>query len=356
MTSQYLPPIFDSYGAPYKPRELFFYLTGEICNRLTFPDRKIDSKILTLLESKYGHNPEFKVYFTKNNFAEPEDVKDSAYLLILRKDIIFTFSFMFAAIYSTAADNDPEIEEIKKMINSCIIKESHKSHYYLIVKNRSFDIDFSLRKCNVKKQKMEISTHYNDDFLPVNERITAFLHQESSGLIIFHGEQGTGKTTYIRHLIHSIDKKLIYLPVDMVDMISNPNFLPFMLNYKDSILVIEDCEDLLQTRMSGKKMNPALVNILNLCDGLLGDTMQLKLICTFNAPLTSIDKALLRKGRLSAMYEFKKLEAKKANLIIENYKMNIPLTDTPITLAELFHYEQYSFNHSEKQIGFKLDS
>jgi ATP-dependent 26S proteasome regulatory subunit len=95
-----------------------------------------------------------------------------------------------------------------------------------------------------------------------------------------------------------------------------------------------------------------LINILNMSDGLLGDVLNLKFICTFNAPLKDIDKALLRKGRLVARYEFKDLSTEKANAIIKEQKLNIPLQTKPITLAELFNYQKQNFEQAKIVIGF----
>ncbi|MCD7926456.1 MAG: hypothetical protein LUI85_17965 [Bacteroides sp.] len=99
-------------------------------------------------------------------------------------------------------------------------------------------------------------------------------------------------------------------------------------------------------------MNTGLVNILNISDGLLGDELCLKFICTFNAPLTDIDTALLRKGRLVARYEFKDLVPEKVNKLIEKEGLDIPRQSRPMTLAEIFNYEGSDFSLDRKKVGF----
>ena len=109
---------------------------------------------------------------------------------------------------------------------------------------------------------------------------------------------------------------MIYMSGDLVDKLSDPSFITFIRQQKNSIFIVEDCEELLSSRNGGNRMNAGLVNILNISDGLLSDELCIKFICTFNAPLKDIDEALLRKGRLAARYEFKDLTTDKVNQLI----------------------------------------
>ncbi len=74
-----------------------------------------------------------------------------------------------------------------------------------------------------------------------------------------------GKTHYIRYLIHEIeDKTLIYVPPDMAKEISSPEFLPFLMQYQDSILIIEDAENIIKDRNETLIPSQAVANLLNL--------------------------------------------------------------------------------------------
>jgi ATP-dependent 26S proteasome regulatory subunit len=89
--------------------------------------------------------------------------------------------------------------------------------------------------------------------------------------------------------------------------------------------------------------------LLNLTDGIIGDVLNIKLICTFNTSLSNIDKALLRKGRLSLKYEFKKLAKEKCRKLLNDYTIN-----EDMTLADLYNKDDendYSKTNSHK-IGF----
>lgn len=226
-----------------------------------------------------------------------------------------------------------------------------KNNFYMVVNKGG---DLTLEYLEATHTEVDIGSHYNDDFGVVHEQIDEFLVDERSGLVILHGKQGTGKTSYIRSIIRRhTKKKVIFMNGDMVSEIASPGFVPFMIRQQNSIVVIEDCEELLSPRGNGGGVNSGLINILNMSDGLLGDALKLKFICTFNAPLKSIDQALLRKGRLIARYEFGDLAADKANAIIKKSGLDVPLQTVPISLAELYNYEKPSFEQQRrKPIGF----
>lgn len=212
--------------------------------------------------------------------------------------------------------------------------------------------DFDLEPTNIREVNVDLSRHYNDDFLPVAETIDRFIEGNCSGLVILHGYQGTGKTTYIRHLIHSARRKMIYMGGDLVDKLSDPSFIPFIQKQKNSVIIVEDCEELLASRNSGGRTNSGLVNILNISDGLLGDSLCIKFICTFNAPLKDIDQALLRKGRLVARYEFRALQPEKVNRLIEAEHLNVPPQDHPMTLADIYNYYDDDYAIEKRVVGF----
>ena len=204
-------------------------------------------------------------------------------------------------------------------------------------------------------KSFSIKRYYNDDFEPVHKNIKKFIAEDRSGLVILHGEQGTGKTTYLRHLIASCKRNFVYLPMDMAGSLANPDLISFIKSdIKDSVIIIEDCEQLLQDRGDAPyALNTGLSNILNIADGLLGDSLCLKFICTFNNDVRKIDKALLRKGRLIDKYEFKKLSSDKtAALIKERYGLEGNFGE--MTLSDIcnFDVENHGTTQTHGAIGF----
>jgi hypothetical protein len=231
-------------------------------------------------------------------------------------------------------------------------KKERKSRLFMIVNDRMRG--FALSELPIEEMCVSVDRNYNDDFLAVHSEVEKFVENDKSGLVILHGKQGTGKSSYIRHIISSTKKRVIYITSDMADSIASPNFIQFIMKQKGSLIVLEDCEELLAARSSSGRgrVNTGLTNILNMSDGLLGDALQLKFVCTFNAPLRDIDKALLRKGRLVARYEFNDLTPEKANALIAEQNLDVPQQLSPISLADLYHYEKPAFEQEKRVIGF----
>ena len=123
-----------------------------------------------------------------------------------------------------------------------------------------------------------------------------------------------------------------------------------MLKNRNAILLIEDAEKVLTTREHSNE-NSVVSTILQLTDGLFSDYLNIKIICTFNTSIDKIDKALLRKGRMIAYYEFKPLAAEKANELLRS--MKLAPTEDEMTLADIFNYHSNEFRANDsKKIGF----
>lgn len=213
---------------------------------------------------------------------------------------------------------------------------------------------FSLSHFNVKKHDDSVLEQYNDGFGEVHTRILSSLNDlDRNGLVLLHGIPGTGKTTYLRYLIGKLDKEPIYLPPDMSHHLASPDFVAFLSNHPNSVLLIEDAENILMTRDAGG--NQAVSNILNLSDGLLGDALNLQIICTFNTNLTEIDPALLRPGRLIAEYKFDALSKEKTLQLVQKlYGKDVVPTAPSMTLAAIYKMgEKHMVVDSKKrQVGF----
>ena len=206
---------------------------------------------------------------------------------------------------------------------------------------------------NVKTDtfKVDVSRFYNDDFQEVDEIILQSLNMEKAGLILLHGTPGTGKTSYIKSLISRFDKKtFIFIQNEFVNELLHPDFISFMLKHRNAILIIEDAEKVITSRDRVNE-NSVVSTILQLTDGLFSDYLNIKIICTFNTSINLIDKALLRKGRMIAYYEFKPLNNQKAMELMDG--LGLETVDKEMTLADIFNYRDKKFGQNGyRKIGF----
>ena len=101
--------------------------------------------------------------------------------------------------------------------------------------------------------------------------------------------------------------------------------------------------------------------LLNIADGLLSDCLNIQIICSFNCDITRIDEALMRKGRLIGVYEFRELETEKARALSQKLGFDTDIT-APMSLAAIYNQGEKAFLNAEEtvrqsfgrtQIGFK---
>jgi hypothetical protein len=201
---------------------------------------------------------------------------------------------------------------------------------------------------------LDLELNYGLDFLKIHEVIERRLNkQNDKGIILLHGEPGSGKTTYIKHLTSLIkDKEILFIPPSMAEMLSEPTIIPFLMDHKNSILIIEDAERVISDReINGS--SAGVSNILNLTDGILGDCLNIQILATFNMKKEKIDKALLRKGRLIAEHKFEKLSINESNKLLEKLKKDY-ITTEPMCLADIYNVDIELFKTEDKtcKIGF----
>lgn len=195
---------------------------------------------------------------------------------------------------------------------------------------------FNFSKFNINLPKtFDMELNYGEEFPSVSEKIVQSLHENYSGLYMFHGLPGTGKTTYIKYLASVLKKDVIFFPTSFVDEITNPSILTLLKKKQDCVLILEDAEKVLTKRSLSDQ--PSLVStLLNMTDGILGDVLKLNVIVTYNCDRQDIDEALLRKGRLKAEYSFQGLSEQQSAKLIKNLDLDIKPRDN-MTLAEIYY-------------------
>lgn len=229
-----------------------------------------------------------------------------------------------------------------------VITENKKNEGYLNILVKTGG-GYALEKKEITCPEIDFSINYNEDFSPIHKLITEKLSiPNSKGLVLLHGLAGTGKTTYIRYLINILKKRVIYIPPSMASAIADPELIKFFMSNSNSILVIEDAENILMKRAANSTQ--AIANILNLTDGLLSDCANIQVVATFNTDILNIDEALLRKGRLIAKYEFTQLEESRALKLSKRLGIKI---DGKQTLADIYNSTEMSFSKKTNRIGFK---
>lgn len=231
------------------------------------------------------------------------------------------------------------------------------------------DGEFYLKDFYIKNEYnlVEGDMHYGEGFMTFHYQLLRRIKEDTKGLILFHGEPGTGKTYYIRCLIKDLiffNKFIIYLPPNMMDFMTSPEMISYISQVvmekhedgKSCIILLEDAEPLMQSRKSGGRTD-GITNLLNMTDGLLNDMLSVQVICTFNTDIRNIDEALLRPERLVARKEFRKLTVKDSQSLAEFLKIEKMITKES-TLAEIYSHKKqkeiliHEYNTDTKKMGF----
>jgi len=140
----------------------------------------------------------------------------------------------------------------------------------------------------------------------------------------------------------------------MMSSMADPELITFISQFKDTILILEDSENVLANTIDNRSQ--AVSNILNMTDGLLNDSMEVQIIATFNTNKKMIDKALTRAGRLQVDYKLGKLSKNNAQKLIEHLDLDKNATK-PMSLAEIYEGHNQTIvddlEQEENKIGFK---
>jgi len=301
---------------------------------------------MTRYSLTYPSQPGYLLHAVGLSAHDSEEYQVPDHLKIGFGERIFLSSFQLFRPSDASGDRDTRFEdELNYYLESHMLDrrperpkinmiEVRGSSYAVV--EHAVDDSFTIR---------DLDVNYGHGFHQFHTDLMQRFSSGTKGLVLFHGHPGTGKTYYIRHLLRQMaasKKRVIYMPPNMVDHLTDPSFMTFLLSTVKSwshdgqfcVLLIEDAEPLLAKRQEGVRIQ-GVTNLLNMTDGLLNDMLNLQIVCTFNVDLRKLDSALLRPGRLIARKEFKALSELDANLLAQRLGIKHHFKG-PATLGEIY--------------------
>lgn len=340
--------IFDSYNSDINWRRVHYACFGSIPNVKLLRGINLKRTLMwfeTCFSEKIVNRHSIEDYDRK---GKPR-YEDVAYVLDMECIVRLERSSSSVEILYSVDD-----ENIRTLVNAVLQfrKRIAGPHINVLINEMG---GLGLRALKLRKPECSVEQNYNDDLGDLHDTLVQKLRRKGkSGLTLLHGIPGTGKSTYLRHLITLIKRKVIFFPPGLARSMDNPEIIELITHHPGSIVVIEDAEDLLVSRNA--ENNSSISMLLNLSDGLLGDSLGVQFICTFNTDLKNIDDALLRKGRLTALYEFRPLSEIKSGNLLRHLGITNYTPDTPMTLADIYYLGEHNFGYAPKvnPIGFGM--
>lgn len=258
---------------------------------------------------------------------------------------------------------DVLINQLKKLIiadNKKVAKINLVCHDPDIgLYTRSFQLQYD-------KYDMDLDMYYGDGMSDFHSKQIKRLLSGNKGIMLLYGDPGTGKTTYIKKLCSELmesNKKILYLPNNMIDQLGTPSFNNFLLEWSEDeddanngiLVIIEDGERVLLKRENNPFGSDGVSNILNTTDGILNDFLNIQVLATFNTDIRNIDPAILRKKRMLGIREFKQLPIESAQRLVDHLGYNYQV-NRAMSLADIFSLDEIEIDDRLLEHGQKPDN
>ena len=341
----------DLFDQHFIEPKVFFMKLFHVVPCVAYIGNVNTKKIFELIQDgKYGKVKD--VYQRIYHDWEDDKICFSKTIFVIENELMAKLDDDWLEVYFTTKDYAIAKKMLKefKMLKA---PEKEKDYEINIISLSGQQLD--LKTLAIRPTHLDIDLYYNDDFKTIDALIRERLAKENDkGIVLLHGLPGTGKTTYLRYLIGTLKKKVMFVSPSVAGNLMNPEFMDLLLDNPNAVLVIEDAENIIMDRKYSS--HSSVSNLLNISDGLLSDCLNVQIICTFNSKIGLVDNALLRKGRLIARYEFEKLSIEKA-IALSNHLGLKNVVKRPMTLAEITNPEE---NYQEPTkttnvIGFRRE-
>lgn len=337
--------IFEHY---YLESKSFYLYRFKTVPCTTYADAIDITKAFGYIQDNYG-NSILDVYQSSYYNRQEDKQEFSKTLFVLNNKVMVELSGDYVKILF--ANNKYDFaDRLLKIVSTYKLPEKQADFEINIITLSREGLE--LKQLDIKPTALDINLYYNDDFKEVDEIIRNRLNQQNDkGIILLHGLPGTGKTTYLRHLIGGLKKKVLFVSPSVAGNLMNPEFIDLLIDNPNAVLVIEDAENIMMDRKYNS--DSSVSNLLNLSDGLLSDCLSVQIICTFNSSLSMIDAALMRKGRLIARYEFGKLEKAKAQQLSQQLGFKT-VVGQAMTIAEIANQDDKAYETKKTEVvGFR---
>ena len=336
------------FGNNYLESKAFYMHVYKQTPCIMWLDHVNIAKAFSYIKSEYGDAITGTYQYSKFDRKKGKVCSDTT-IFLLNDDCMIELANSYCEILHTHKDYEIARKLVKEI---SVFKERQKRREFEINLISKDSYGLELKSMEIKKTKLDLSMYYEDDFEEVDRIIQSRLSKKNDkGIVLLHGLPGTGKTTYLRYLVGKLKKRVLFLSPAIAGSIMNPEFMDLLIDNPNCVVIIEDAENVIMDRRVNN--DSAVSNLLNISDGLLSDFLNVQVVCTFNHPLSMVDSALMRKGRLIAKYEFGKLGISKAQRLSDHLGFDSVINE-PMTIAAITNQHEKEMDSGRVEVlGFR---
>lgn len=299
----------------------------------------LDSELfINVINKSFVKDDNLTKYKSEYTFIDNDLVLTQNTLLCNADKSIF-ISFLFLQKDGICTDivfyykNDPKkLKEVNKIlayipeafiVSDILDKEIDKKVLHVI--NYNYTSGFYIDYMNIDKVKItDVKNIFDNEVFSGTKRIITNLKKAKSGKVyLLAGDRGNGKNKILNSIVSNTNKFFLYLPINILaNTLNNPDFLIFLKNIKNTIIIIEGCEDFFTKSLYVKNAEYTKY-ILGLIDGLFADSLGISFILTMNTDLSKIDGNLLNMVDEDNLLYIDKISKEKATKISKDLGFNI---------------------------------
>ena len=229
------------------------------------------------------------------------------------------------------------IKEIEVTLSDLIVVDEALVSYTVLQNDNSPTLHETFYQDSIDVDFNPVATPFIED---VDTYIENFLNSKAPVLIL-QGEPGTGKTTFVKHLLTKMQSKVQEIRDDFKAMYSFDENIFYLSDFykrliydEYDVLVLEDINQVLHKNQDSERLNP-INKFLSVTDGLISKYK--KIIITTNIESKHhLNPALLRPGRCYDVIPFRKLEGVEIDNLCDSVAKDLHLQTESINLSEFY--------------------
>jgi hypothetical protein len=265
---------------------------------------------------------------------DDESVSDIYGIIIYYKDESYVNKIQSQLVMLVEDESDGEMVEQKSELKNKLLRFD--------VENGKFNVEFLENESSIDYDNIDM--YYNSETFKDIKKLIKNLKSNQKGLSMIFGGRGYGKTTLMTYLMKKIDKKFIYIPSHVIEhVLHNYEFLDFLKLNKDTIFILDDCENY----FSKHQNSPAVNNLLQIIDGVKSDSYNSHFILVMNQLKSLCDDVLFECNNLLDVIEVNKLNVDECKNLADHLKIKTKYT-SPHKLNDVIK----GFERGDKKIGY----